>query len=161
MKKGWKMRKFLSVTIALGLMATAAHANRLQFVGTLKLVATSAACTPDEYPTGAIFKMRFNPPDSASADPRMGLTIFDNNVSGAQNYMLASGFVVGLTYQTVQLTNIFRFGGQGTGPKLRITRTVPATLTATTPSMSMNGNIQDFDGTVDCDISFVAVGVLQ
>ena len=146
----------LASVVCLG--SSPALASNVQFFGRVHLTSANATCVANGDVGNPSF-MRFAPPNLGTNGPQTRLTIINGGQNG-DNFTLASGSLVGTTYKSVTRTGIGFNGGQST-TLMRITSQVPATLTDTTPSVIIKGNIQDDYGDVGCAVGFTAVGYLK
>lgn len=146
-----------TAAVALCCAASQAQAGRVDFAGRFHMTAQNAACVsfgdgiqPADF--------RYRPPNLGTNGTATKLTVIEG--WGAENWQIASGSLIGTSWVTVTDTGIAGGAGQIT-TKMRIRSQVPATLTATTPSVTIIGDIQNFQEDTGCTISFVATGYLQ
>jgi hypothetical protein len=138
-------------------MVSAATAARVEFVGALNVTGVSAACTSaQETSVNQIYQMRYNPPNLGVTDPRTSVSLHEQG--GSQNYTLPSGTLVGTTLQPVNGTGIYR-QAVSFSASMDIATQAPATLKTSTKSVTITGEIDDFDGVAGCNVLFSAAGV--
>ncbi|MCB1377578.1 MAG: hypothetical protein KDK89_04275 [Alphaproteobacteria bacterium] len=143
-------------TLALLAMNTAALALT-EFKGEFKVTAQNQTCTDISGDlTVLTWKMRLMLPNLGGNDARTSLTIIQDGV-GAANYTLASGSLIGLTFQSVSFANVYRYAGRGTA-KVRFTSQRPSVPTNATTDIRIKGNIRNFDGDSGCNVTFSATG---
>lgn len=151
------MKCFAVVVLALASSTTAASAARTEFVGAINVLTVTPACTnAQETSAHTIYHMRYNPANLGVVDDRTALSLHEQG--GSQNYTLASGSLVGTTFQTVTGTFIYRLAGTYT-TTMRFTSQQPATLSVSTPSVTFVGDINNFDGVTGCTVHFRGSGV--
>jgi hypothetical protein len=152
--------KGLAPTIAaiLGLTATSAMAAKVEFRGALCLTSVNPTCLAEGWNTGCYSGSGYSPRNLGDNGPQTRLSLF--SMFFAENYTLESGNLVGDTFRTVAGTGVGR-GGFTFTSQMKITSQSPAAskLTETTPSVTIIGSINDFDGTPGCNIEFTAAGV--
>ena len=73
---------------------------------------------------------------------------------------LSSGNLVGTAYKPVSQTTVTAFGFTPSNVSLRFTSQKPSTLTATTTSVEIVGNVKNIDGEIGCNLGFRAAGIL-
>jgi hypothetical protein len=154
------MKRVGFVGLSLALMISSASAARVEFVGTLDILSVTTACTTQqETEINRIYEMRYNPPNLGVADDRTSLSLHEGTAGGgAQNYTLPTGSLIGTAFQTVAGTGIYRHAFTYT-TTMRIISQAPAALTTATNSVTLVGNINNFDGVTGCNVQFRAVGV--
>lgn len=151
------VKRILFAGLGLVMTISAASAARVEFVGAMNILTVTAVCTTQqETAVNQIYHMRYNPPNLGVVDPRTSLSLHEQG--GSQNYTLASGSLIGATFQTVAGTGIYRQAFTYT-TTMRITSQAPATLTTTTNSVTLTGNINNFDSVAGCNVQFRAAGV--
>ncbi len=149
------MKRLMIALSTLCIFALPAQAARIEFRGSFHITSASPACVDDGYPIGYFFTFRYNPRNVGDNGPSTRLSILDPNLM--ENYTLQSGSLIGTTFRLVDAAGIAR--GFFTFPAhMRITSQVPATPTLTTVSVTLNGNIQQFDSDPNCQIGFTATG---
>ncbi len=68
-------------------------------------------------------------------------------------FVLANGAWDG-TSRLTQVYQVFAGSGQSDPVKIKFTSKVPATISPTTPFVTIVGSIQDFDGMIGCVVNF-------
>jgi hypothetical protein len=151
------MKRVMFAGLGLAMMISTASAARVEFVGAMNILAITTACTTaQETAVNQIYHMRYNPPNLGVVDSRTSLSFHDQG--GSQNYTLPTGSLIGTTFQTVAGTGIYRYAFTYS-TTMRITSQVPSTLTTATNSVTLVGNINDFDDVAGCNVQFRAAGV--
>lgn len=149
------MKTIALASLGLTMMISTAAAARVEFRGGLCILTASAPCTTfEETSVGVCYQMRYAPRNLGDNGPATKVTLIE--FGGAQNYTLPSGSLIGTSYQTVNGTGVYRSGFTFTSP-MRITAQSPATLTTAT-SVTITGNIKDFDSIPGCDVKFLGAG---
>ena len=151
------MYRFAMLASAVCLASSPALTANVQFFGRFHFTAGNATCVAIGDIQDPLF-MRFAPPNLGTNGPQTRLTTIGRQTG--DNWTLASGTLVGTTYKNVTSTGMGFSAGQFT-TKMRITSQVPAVLTATTPSVIIKGNVQNYAGDTSCTIGFTAVGYLK
>ena len=157
------MDKVLLSLIAAGLMtgtaAAPAAAAPVEFRGALCLTGVPLICnTASGWKVGDCVATRYSPPGLGTNGVSTKLTLFESN--RAQSYTLASGTLVCTVFKTVSAIVIGR-GPNQFPTTMRITSQTPALLTATTPTVSIKGDISKWDGEPTCTVQFQAAGTLR
>jgi hypothetical protein len=151
------MYRFAVLASVVCLASSPSLAANVQFFGRFHFTAGNATCVAISDIQDPLF-MRFAPPNLGTNGPQTRLTTIGRQTG--DNWTLASGSLAGTTYKTVTATGMGFSAGQIV-TKMRITSQVPATLTATTPSVILKGNVQNYAGDTGCTIGFTAVGYLK
>lgn len=151
------MRQMLAATVLLVLLAEPASAAKVTWRGNVCITAISASCVPGDFELGCL-SLAFRPPNVGTNGAQ---TLF---AFGTEKWRytnrLATGTLVGTSYKGVSQNAITTFAFAPPGVTMRFTSQVPATITATTPSVYMAGNINNMDGVTNCNLSFRAAAAL-
>jgi hypothetical protein len=98
-------------------------------------------------------------PDLPNNGPETGLTL-STGVYNHYNITLASGTLIGTTFQTVTATHMGGLVQQYTA-QARITRQSPGPITTTTENVILAGQISNFDNISGCVVTFDVALVLR
>lgn len=150
------MQRIVVIGLSLGLMVGSASATTVRFNGAACLTAANATCNAEGWAVPQCFPMSYRPPNILDNGARSSLTF--GFTFGASNHTLASGSLIGTTYQPVAATYVFTIVRQQSA-QMRFTRQTPADLT-TSQSVAIVGDIKDFD-VPGCNIQFKAAGQRQ
>lgn len=150
------MRRLAITLSTLCLLAVPAQAARIEFRGTFHITSANQTCIDaGSASVGEILSLRYNPRNVGDNGPATRVSVFDRFF--AENYTLPSGSLIGTVFQNVDGAGIAR--GLFTFPaQMRITAQQPATLQLSTVSVTLTGNIKDFDAEPGCQIGFKATG---
>lgn len=152
------MRRMMTAGAVLGAMALSAQAANVDFSGTFHItkVAATPGCIENGAQVGDLFFFRFRPPNLGTNGPATKLSMFliGGTFGAAHSATLASGSLVGTAFKNVTTTGIFAGGGSSPAT-LRFTSQIPATLTNTTPTISIVGDWTNLAGDA-CTIGFAA-----
>ena len=146
------MKHLVGTVLAIALSATAASAAHIEFSGSFCLTAANTTCTTNNWNVGQCFATRFVAPnigDTASTK----LSIFSRTY--ATDFTLASGSLIGTTFQPVTVTKIAS-GGFQYNAAMRLTSQSPASPTSTTPFITQTGNVDGWDNIAGCTVQFKA-----
>lgn len=153
-------RSLLAIAFLFSSAATALAAQ-VEWLGYICITSNplSAACVTDGIGLGECASLRFSPPNIGTNGTSTRLSLFEQH--WAENYTLPAGSLVGTTFQTVNGTGtakgVWTFNSQ-----MRMTQTpAPANLTAATKTVTLTGEIQDYDGAAGCDVTFRAAVTLR
>ena len=125
--------------------------------GAMCVTDVAAACPAGDWEI-ACYNMAYRPPNLSDNGAATHFAFGDGGFRYGLD--LASGNLVGTTYRGVTQTAVTTFGGQAPNVSLRFTSQKPATLTETTKSVEIVGNIKNIDGNIGCNLGFRAAGVL-
>jgi len=149
------MKFFVLIGVCLGAAMSSAMAATVEFAGTFHFANLPQACLDLGYKNGAVYLMRFRPPNLGTNGPSTRLTILSGN--NTNNILLKNGTLVGKTFKTVTATSIG--GGAGSeSTTARFTKQVPAVPDDTTKTITIAGDWTNFEFEPSCAISFVATG---
>lgn len=151
------MRLLVSVFTVLVLLAQPASAAKVTWRGNMCVTGFSAACPAGDWVL-ACYAMAFRPPNVGQNGAQTLFAFGDDTFRYGMR--LASGSLIGTTYKAVSQTAVTTFGMTPGNVMMRFTAQTPASMTASTPSVYMTGNINNIDGYAGCNISFRASGVL-
>ena|SRR5437868_1210451 len=144
-----KMPVFLA--LALGLMASNAVAGVVEFRGGFCLLTVTTSCASASWNVGDCLLLRYSPPNLGTNGPTTEVSVLGQ--SFGDSYSLASGSLVGTTYKTVAGVHV---GRQGYGFTSNMRITSQSSVSATSKSVTLAGNIQNFDDATGCDVGFQA-----
>lgn len=136
-------------TAVLSLIAPAAQAAPTHFHGAMVIVAKAGTCA-DYDPTGEELQVRFRPANVGANGPDTGFTFLWSN----GGYGATVPGPITAAYKTATITSLFDFGFTGGTEQVRFTSQAPPTITVTTPSVNVTGNLTDFDGMPGCTVTF-------
>lgn len=147
------------VVLAAGLAALStlpAAAANIEWRGAAILTAVTGCGT--DYAVGNSIPMRFRP--SGLADNGSSSKFALHQTFFAQTYIVSGRFPAALT--TVNGGALGAgYGTFAVAPKFKMTSVTPSTLAATTPSVAMVGEIQNFGDISGCKVTFRASGALK
>ena len=152
------MRRLAITLSTLCLLAVPAQAARIEFRGTFHITSANQTCIDaGSAAVGHIWSLRYNPPNLGDNGPATQFSILEPTAAVAENYALQSGSLIGTVFRPVDGAGVAR--SLFTFPaSMRISSQTPATLLLTTVSVTLAGDIKEFDGTPGCRIGFVATG---
>ncbi len=148
------MKKIILTMAALGVSVSGASANTVEFRGAACITSVNAACAPFGWTVGDCMLMRYSPRSLGTNGPATELSLFGQSFS--DNYSLATGNPVGTVFQPVVGIHVGRTG-YSFSPKMRFTSQSPAAL-GTSKSVTLAGNITNFDDSTGCTVGFRASG---
>ena len=152
------MVKGLAIAALAVALAAPAAAAEVEFRGAFCITTVNAACTAVGWVTGCNVNFRFSPRNLGDNGGQTRLSLFDGFLSA--NYTMASGSPNGATLKPVAGTRFGRgvseFNSQW---KITSQQPAPATLLATSTSVTFSGTITGFDNIAGCQISFKAAGI--
>ena len=155
------MKKLGYVALMMGLLAPPAIAAHVEFRGTMCITSVGAGCPAGDWNVNACYALRYRPPNLGDngASTRFGF-YGDGDGGGNFAYMLIlnSGSLVGTTFKPVSQTTITSFDFTA-NPTMRLTLQSPATLTATSRSVTIAGNVDSIDEP-GCNLAFTGAGLL-
>lgn len=148
------MIRLLLTGAILSLSATASVSQNVRYIGSFCLTSVTPGCASEGWAVGNCTTFHLKPPNIGSNGPETKMSVFFPVF--ALNYSLSSGTLVGTTYKTTTSTAI-GLNATSFPADVRFVTQSPATLTATTKFISINGNIKDFDDPLfNCDVGFRA-----
>lgn len=139
-------------------MAAEPAAAKLTWRGNMCITAISAACPAGDWVL-TCYDLAFRPPNVSDNGTQTLFAFGDTRFR--YGLRLASGSLVGTTYKAVTQTSITTFAFSPPNTTMRFTTQTPATITATTPNIYMVGNMNNVDGTPNCNLAFRASAVLS
>jgi hypothetical protein len=148
------MTKIAVALATLGLSATLAHAQVIEFRGGMCLTAVTAACSSDGWAVGDCLLMRYSPPNIGTNGTGTEFSVMGQSFGA--NYALTTGSLAGTTYVPVQGVHVGRTG-YTFNSTMRITSQSPAPSNTST-SVTLAGGITNFDATLGCNVNFRASG---
>ena len=148
------MTRALLVILLLSASAGSAAAKATAWRGEYCIATQTSACAASGFATGNCYDMVFTPPNVGANGPSTEFHYTTN--SFAENYHLATGSLIGTTAKTVNGTGIWRTGVNSFTATMNFTKQTPALPTTTTAFINIEGNINNFDGTPGCNVSFRA-----
>ena len=147
------------VVLAAGLAALStlpAAAANVEWRGAAVLTAVTG-CGVD-FAVGNTLPMRFRPSGLGDNGPNSKFALHQTFYS--QAYIVSGRFPAALT--TVNGGGLGAgYGAFAVAPKFKMTSVSPSTLAATTPSVAMVGEIQNFGDISGCKVTFRASGALK
>ncbi len=146
------MKKLAIAAAALGLGVSGAFAATVEFRGGFCITSVTTACTPFGWGVGDCMLLRYSPPGIGTNGPATEFSLFGQSI--ADNYSLASGSLVGTTLKPVVGLHVGRTG-YSFSSSMRITSQSPVPA-ATSPAVSLAGNITNFDDSIGCAVGFRA-----
>ena len=147
------MQKILLAGLALAASASMTQAAIVEFRGGACITAVTTACAADGWDIGDCMSMRYSPPNLGTNGAATELT-FMNQAFGV-NYGLATGTLVGTTYKPVSGVHVGRTGYTFSSSARITTQTA---VSAASSSVTLIGNITNFDSTTGCTVGFRASG---
>ncbi len=152
------MKKVVLTMAALAVSAGGAIAQTVEFRGAACITSVNAACTPFGWTVGDCLLMRFSPRSLGTNGPATELSLFGQSFS--DNYSLATGNPVGTVFQPVIGIHVGRTG-YSFSSNMRFTSQSPAPLLASSKSVTLAGNLTNFDDSTGCTVGFRATGTLR
>jgi hypothetical protein len=149
------MKRLWLAALTAGLMSTPVYSANVEFRGYVCLLTVTPACTVEGWSAGNCGAFRYRPPNLGDNGPQTRFSYFDGLF--AENYTLQTGSLIGTVFRTVQGTGVGS-GGWTFTATMRFTSQTPAALAATSPTVTLQGNIRTFDGIAGCDVSLRASG---
>src|SRR6266540_136775 len=148
------MKRFLLLGLTIALMTPkGAMADVIEFRGGFCISTVTTACDADGWNVGDCLLLRYSPPNLGTNGPGTEFSVLGQ--SFADNYSVPSGSLLGTTYQAVDGAHVGRIAN-GFNAQMRITK--QSSVSATSKSVSLQGNIKDFGNTTGCDVGFQASG---
>jgi hypothetical protein len=145
------MKPLVLFGLAFALLTPKAMADIIEFRGGFCLTSVTTACTPDGWDVGDCLLLRYSPPNLGTNGLATEFSVLGQ--SFGDNYSLASGSLIGSTYQAVDGRHVGRIANSFTA-QMRITK--QSSLSETSKSVTLQGNIKDFGDTTGCDVGFQA-----
>jgi hypothetical protein len=152
------MRTLVALGTIMASLSAPAVAAQVEWRGAVCVTTANTVCLADGWAVGDCMTLRFLPPNIGTNGPSTRLNF--GGQFGASQYTLDSGTLVGATFKPVRETVSGRFGFQATTP-MRLSSLLPATITATTSTISLVAIIQDTDGTSGCTLGVRGAATLK
>ena len=152
------MKNVIVAIAVIGLTASSAVSQTIEFRGALCLATTTSACSTAGWNVGDCFLMRYSPPMLGTNGTGTEVTLVGQ--SYADNYSLSTGDLIGTTMKPVVGLHIGRTG-YSFSSTMRIQAQKPSPLLSTSKSVSFVGNISNFADSANCSVSFRASGSLR
>ena len=152
------MKSIFAAAISLIICATSAVAAPI-WRGQMCLTSVTSACTTvSQWVVGNCLPFSYAPPNLGNNGTATEFSVF--GVGFAENYKLASGTLIGTTFKAVAGTFL---GGKlkSFSPTMRITSQVPAAPAVSTQTVTLVGDIANFDATATCNVNFKAAATLK
>ena len=151
-------RVLLALTIVVLNVADAAAAN-VEWRGSVCLTAVNPACNAIGWSLGDCGALRFLPPKvGTNGSSTRFATFWGNNF--AEIYTKSTGSLIGTTFKPVNGTGVGRNGFTFTST-MRLSSQTPTAPTAATDTIAIVGDVNNYDGTSSCNVSFRAAVTRQ
>lgn len=150
------MKRLICAALALSAVSEPALA-KVTWRGSMCITAVSSSCPAGDWQL-TCYNMAYRPPNVSDNGPSTRFAFGDGNFRYGMG--LASGSLIGTTYRAVSQTSVTTFGYSPQNVTMRFTTHNPTTLTTTSPTVYIVGNINNTDGHAGCNLTFRATGVL-
>ena len=152
------MKLVLTTALTVGFLCSGAMAATVEFRGAACLTTVTPTCPASGWVVGDCMLLRYSPPGLGTNGITTEISLLGQ--SFGDNYSLPTGSLIGTVLKPVNAYHVGRTGYKYAST-MRITRQTPSPVKATTPFLTMVGNITNFSNSPNCNVGFRASAALR
>jgi hypothetical protein len=147
------MNKLAAIGVLVLVSTVPASATYLEFNGSFCLTAANSTCQAQGWNSGTCFTTRYVPQGFNNGGTTTNISLFQHDY--AVNFVSPTASLIGQTFQPVTVTKVGSVGYEFTA-NMRFTSQSPVSPTTTTPFITIDGNMENWDGITGCTVGFKA-----